>query len=52
MNIWLWRLEFYGSLFGFFAAIEFLPWWLAAPCAILLALFFIAAIDAALKGKV
>lgn len=52
MNIWRWRFQFYGSLFGLFAAIEFLPWWLSTPSAIMLLLFFIASIGVALKGKV
>jgi hypothetical protein len=52
MNIWRWRFQFYVSLFATFAAIEFLPWWLSAPSAIILFLFIVAALDTALKGKV
>jgi hypothetical protein len=46
---WKVRLGFYIPLFGFFAAIEFLDWWIAAPLCIILVLFFLGAISNAYK---
>lgn len=48
---WKVRLSFYIPLFGFFAAIEFMPWWIASPVCVILALLFLNAIANAYKLK-